>query len=126
MNGCRRGVLNKFAPGARGGTGERDRDGDDSREDDCDLTESSPGTGDAGILVLEAVWNGMSVGEMYLRAVDGPGPGAGIVPSESSSRGVIGGGGVSGGVGDPMGVADRGEEARGVVVDSALRALRER
>ena len=62
---------------------------------------------------------------MYLRAEDGPE--AVTVPSDSSSSiGVIGGGGVSGGEGDVTGVAARGEEVIGLVADKALLGRRER
>lgn len=71
-----------------------------------------------------AVWNGRSVGEMYLRAEDGPVTAR--VLSDSSSMGVMGGGGVSGGDGDVTGVDARGEGVMGLVTDKVLLGLRER
>lgn len=128
MNGSRRGILNRLAPGAREG-GERDRE-ESPEESDLEgglSADSAPGVGvgEGGIFALGAVWNGMSVGEIYLRGLDGPEP-ARAVLSDSSSIGVMGGGGVSGVPADDIGLAARGEGAKGDVEDRALRALRER
>ena len=57
---------------------------------------------------------------MYLLAVDGPGVTV-VALSDSSSMGVIGGGGVPGGEGEDSGLVGEGEGGT-----SALRALRER
>lgn len=126
VNGCRRGVLNWFAPGARV-VGERDREESPEDPDPGDGVACSPpaGVGDAGMFAFGAVWYGMSVGEMYLRALDGPGA-AVTVLSDSSSMGVIGGGGESGGVGEETGLAVKGEAAKGDVEDSPWRGLRAR
>lgn len=56
----------------------------------------------------------MSVGEMYPLDPDGPDPFASI----SSSIGVIGGGGVSGGEGEATGVSRNGEDSAGAEVDN--------
>jgi len=55
------------------------------------------------------VWNGVSVGEMYLPEVDGPGPATAFPASDNSSMGVIGGGGVNGGGGVISGLLNRGD-----------------
>lgn len=123
MNGCWRGVLNRFAPGARD-VGERDREDPPEEPDRIEPSLwSSAGVGEGGMCALGAVWKGVSVGEMYLRE---DGPAAVTVLSDSSSMGVMGGGGVSGGVGDEAGLPARGDDANGDAAASALRALRER
>ena len=107
--------MNRFAPGVRV-TGERDRDREDSRDvgdlADASTGSSSLGVGLGGTWKWGAVWNGKSVGDMYRRPDDEPGA---AEPSDSSSIGVIGGGGVSGGVGDVKGVEVRGDAASGLV-----------
>ena len=120
--------MNRLAPGARD-VGERDRE-ESPEESDREgglLADSVPGVGvgEGGMLALGAVWKGMSVGEIYLRGLDGPEP-ARAVLSDSSSIGVMGGGGVSGVPAADIGLAARGEGAKGDVDDRALRALRER
>lgn len=78
-----------------------------AREDTCEAHSSSVSSGsasswggDGGKLVFGGLWKGMSVGEIYLREVEGPAP---VVSVGSSSIGVIGGGGVTGGGGDVVG-----------------------
>jgi len=64
--------------------------------------------GDGGRSFLAVgVWNGVSVGEIYLPELDGPGPATAsswAPASDNSSMGVIGGGGVNGGGGVSSGL----------------------
>jgi hypothetical protein len=80
--------------------------------------------GDIGRLRLGAVWNGKSVGDMYvLFTFEGP-----AVSFGSSSMGVIGGGGVSGKGGErvEIGAARKGEEASGAEDEDGGFGLRAR
>ena len=79
--------------------------------------------GEAGKFVLGGAWNGVSVGEIYLREGEGPSV---AVDSDSSSMGVIGGGGVSGGEGEVKGLPRSGDDSTGVVLESVLLGRRER
>lgn len=72
---------------------------------------------------LGGAWNGISVGEMYLREVDGP---AAPAESDSSSMGVMGGGGVSGGEGEARGLPRKGDDSMGADVACPTLGLRER
>ena len=60
------------------------------------------------------VWKGISVGEMY--PLDPADPLT--LESGSSSIGVIGGGGVSGGDGEATGVSRNGDDSAGAEVES--------
>ena len=70
----------------------------------------------------------MSVGDTYRLELDGApeGPAADPPSEGSSSIGVIGGGGVSGGDGDVKGLPRRGDDSIGAELDSTLRGRRER
>jgi len=120
---------------APGETGDADRDRDcaweeERAEDTSELIVSASASassvsnsarscgGDIGRLRLGGVWNGRSVGDMYLLLTfDGPAASLG-----SSSMGVIGGGGVTGigGERDEIGAARKGEEASGAEEDGGL------
>ena len=76
-----------------------------SSSPDSKTSLSSPprvgGEGGRSFLAV-GVWNGVSVGEIYLPELDGPGPATAFSwtpASDNSSMGVIGGGGVNGGGG---------------------------
>ena len=75
------------------------------------------------MLALGAVWKGRSVGDKYLRELEGPAPSVG---SGSSSMGVIGGGGVTGGEGEAKGLPRSGEDSIGALTDKPDRGLRDR
>jgi hypothetical protein len=124
-----------------GETGEADRDRDcaceeERAEDTSEMmvsasaspSSSSPSTrswgGDIGRLTFGGVWNGISVGEIYLLCTfEGPAASLG-----SSSIGVIGGGGDNdlGGDRDEIGAARNGEEASGAEEDDGGFGLRAR
>ena len=72
---------------------------------------------------MGGAWNGRSVGEMYLRDVDGSGP---IKVSGSSSIGVMGGGGVDGGDGEVRGLPRKGDDSMGADDERPERGLRDR
>ena len=78
--------------------------------------------------MFSGVWNGMSVGETYLREEEGAleGPAIDALSDGSSSIGVMGGGGVSGGEGDVSGLLRSGDDSIGADVESVLRGRRER
>jgi len=118
---------------APGETGDADRDRDcaceeERAEDTSEFMVSASASasssssnsarscgGDIGRLRLGAVWNGKSVGDMYLLpTLEGPAASLG-----SSSMGVIGGGGVTGigGERDEIGAVRKGEEASGAEED---------
>ena len=113
--------MNWFAPAPEG---LRECDADPAVEDSSSARSgSSLWVGEAGTLALGGVWKGMSVGEMYLREADGPAP---VRESDSSSIGVIGGGGVDGGEGEVMGLPRRGEDSTGADDDNPDLGRRER
>lgn len=115
LNGWGRGLLNWFAPAREG-----DRDVCEESDPDDHSPSPSPAAdsgfalrGRVGRLALGGSWKGRSVGDMYLRDVDAA-PSAPV--SISSSMGVMGGGGVSGGVGEVMELARNDDDPTGVVV----------
>lgn len=127
VNGCRRGRLNWFAPAAC----EGERDEDVELDSEAERSRVVPGisrgfvtwVGEAGKLVFGGSWKGASVGDTYLREGEcAKDP----LASDSSSMGVIGGGGVSGGEGDLRGFPRRGDDSTGVEVERILLGLRER
>lgn len=113
-------------------TGEPDGDGDCGRDEIDDTLEVMPSAspsvstsssnsarscgGDIGRLTSGAVWNGKSVGDMYLLfTFEGPA----TVSLGSSSMGVIGGGGLTGrgGERDEIGAVRKGDDASGAEDD---------
>jgi len=62
-------------------------------EDEGERSSSSASWTSLGRFMFGGAWKGKSVGEMYLRDVDGPGA---LRSGVSSKMGVIGGGGVIG------------------------------
>jgi len=119
--------LNWFAPAAR----EGDREDDPDPEPDDALSPSAADgvrtsvvcvVGEGGRPVLGGAWNGRSVGEIYLREDEG----LDVLASGSSSMGVIGGGGVSGGEGDVNGLPRKGDDSTGVFTVRLLLGRRDR
>lgn len=94
------GFWSKLRLGSRRGVRLEDaREGEVSSSSDSKTSLSSilrlGGEGGRSSLAV-AVWNGISVGEIYRPELDGP---AAAPVSDNSSMGVIGGGGVNGGGG---------------------------
>lgn len=123
VNGWGRGILNWFAP-APEGSRECDREEPVAEEPSSSTRDgSSLAVGEGGKLALGGAWKGRSVGEMYLREVEGPSLDK---DSGSSSIGVIGGGGVAGGDGEVNELPRRGEDSTGAEDERPERGLLER